>query len=173
MQTPEYLITAQAPRPCIVEGRRAIFHRWSDSARSKPPRGMEEDENAQRFQIWNVHGIVEYEDGTVARVWPSNIRFVDGGVFAAFDWPQDDELPYTMEESCKEIPPVSDTTAGLGYYKRRFMCPTCGNRVATYTYGKAWTENGLSEAERINCSHCGQAIDWEGVPLPGEDMEGD
>ena len=63
-------------RPCWVNGRRAIWHRWTDSARPVKPWGQEDDEDAKRFQTWNVHGLVEYEDGTVARVWPHTVQFV-------------------------------------------------------------------------------------------------
>lgn len=77
-------------RPCMVNGRRAFFHRWSDSARPVTPRDMEEDElYGPRYQLHSVHGIVEYEDGTVQRVWPSDIRFVDGGDFADYAWPEE------------------------------------------------------------------------------------
>ena len=55
-------ITIQT-RPCWVDGRRAIFHRWTDSARPAKPKGMEDEETADRFQIHNVHALVEYEDG--------------------------------------------------------------------------------------------------------------
>lgn len=166
-------------RPCLVKGRRALFHRWTDSARPVRPWGMEEDEKALRFQVWSVHGIVEYEDGTVARVWPSDIQFVDGGYFADYTWPQIDEegLPYTFadnqEATSTAKKPVADMACGVGYYQRRYNCPTCGKRIATYTYGKEWTENGLSQDERVDCYNCGQAIDWEGVPLPGEHITGD
>lgn len=174
MQTPETVQNIMnnnpAPRPCIVEGRRAIWHRWSDSARPKPPRAMAEEENAQYFQVWNVHAIIEFEDGTVARVWPSAVQFVDGGAFDSFEWPTDD-LPFTMEEN-NAMPPVFEMGVGLGYLKAVYKCPACGKKVASYTYGKEWTENGLSEAERIDCLSCGQAIDWEGVPLPGQHVEG-
>lgn len=175
MATPDYDVHNPAnhnpaPRPCIVEGRRAIWHRWSDSARPKPPRPMAGEEDAPYFQVWNVHAIVEFEDGTVARVWPSAIQFVDGGAFDSFEWPEE-ETPWTMDES-RKMKPAQQVETGLGYYRRRFLCPACGKRVAVYTYGKEWTENGLSEAERIDCAHCGQEIDWEGVPLPGQHTEG-
>ena len=170
METNEYIYTPE-PRPCIVQGRRAIWHRWSDSARPKPPRGMTEEENAQFFQVWNVHAIVEFEDGTVARVWPSNVQFVDGGAFADFEWPEtEEELPWIPEES-KGVQPRSEQLMALGYKKLRFVCPICGNRLAVYTYGTSWAENGLSEEERIDCHNCGQEIDWSGVPLPGEHVE--
>ena len=73
-------------RPCWVNGRRAIFHRWTDSARPVKPRSRDE-ETDERLQKWSVHGIVEYEDGTVDREWPSAIRFADSmGHFAEWDW---------------------------------------------------------------------------------------
>lgn len=72
----EITITAQT-RPCWAKGRRAMFHRWTDSARPALPRGVTVEENAERFQIWSVHGLVEYEDGTVERVWPNEIQFID------------------------------------------------------------------------------------------------
>ena len=170
METNENIYTPR-PRPCIVQGSRAIWHRWRDSARPKHGSRLETDENADYFQVWNVHAIVEFEDGTVARVWPSNVQFVDGGAFADFEWPEtEEELPWTPEES-KALPPNALGTAGLGYNKRRFMCPNCGKQVGVYTYGPKWAENGLSEEERIDCSHCGQEIDWSGVPLPGEHVE--
>lgn len=78
-------------RPCMVNGRRAFFHRWADSARPVTPRGMEEDETGPRYQLYSVHGIVEFADGTVQRVWPSDIRFIDGGDFAAYVWPEMEE----------------------------------------------------------------------------------
>ena len=74
-------------RPCLVNGRRALFHRWADSARPVVPRGIEEIDPETRYQCWNVHGIVEFEDGTVQRIWPSEIQFVDGGDFDQIAWP--------------------------------------------------------------------------------------
>lgn len=78
----------QELRPCMVNGRRALFHRWADSARPVAPLGVEVDETTQRYQLHNVHGIVEYADGTVARVWPSDIQFIDGD-FGAYAWPEE------------------------------------------------------------------------------------
>lgn len=73
-------------RPCWVRGRRAIFHRWTDSARPVKPVSQDQDTD-ERLQKWSVHGLVEYEDGRVDREWPNNIRFADNAeTFAAFDW---------------------------------------------------------------------------------------
>lgn len=77
-------------RPCWVKGRRAIFHRWSDSARPVNPYGKD-DPSDERLQKWSVHGIVEYEDGTVEREWPSAIRFADSRkYFDGMAWEQKD-----------------------------------------------------------------------------------
>lgn len=46
-------------RPCFVDGKKALFHRWT---------------------AYNVidYAIVEYEDGTVDIVHPQSIKFVPG-----------------------------------------------------------------------------------------------
>lgn len=88
-------------RPCWVDGRRAIFHRWTDSARPAKARGVEDDDNAQRFQLHSVHALVEYEDGTLQRVWPGAVQFADSEkLFTEYDWDamegKRDALPYTF-----------------------------------------------------------------------------
>lgn len=87
-------------RPCWVDGRRAMFHRWTDSARPVTPRGMDEETTTRRYQLHNVHGVVEYEDGTVARVWPSNIQFADGGAFDEWDW---EAMEHHRDEQAAQI----------------------------------------------------------------------
>ena len=108
-QTPRFEVR-QELRPCLVNGRRALFHRWADSARPVVPRGLEEIDAETRYQCWNVHGIVEYEDGTVQRVWPSEIQFVDGGDFHLWDWETmerraqgSDQLTAEEEEQLQKI----------------------------------------------------------------------
>lgn len=73
-------------RPCIVGGRRAIFHRWVNSAHPVPPKGMEINESTRYFQFRRTDGLVEFEDGSIERVYPNEILFVDGGAFDLFDW---------------------------------------------------------------------------------------
>lgn len=53
------------------------------------------------------------------------------------------------------------------YFRAEFYCPVCGEFLASYTYGRAWTPNGLRDDLRVDCHKCGQMIDWNGVP--GED----
>lgn len=82
-----HVITDQDPhRPCLVRGRRAIFHRWVNSAHPALPRGEQITENNRYYQFRRTEALVEYEDGTVARVYPSDVQFIDGGGFDAWDW---------------------------------------------------------------------------------------
>ena len=85
------------PRPCIVRGRKAHFHKWADKReiviqeRSLHPYAGLTDkaidlalENVRKgyvspdFDIYTRHetvAIVEYEDGTVEEVSPTEIKF--------------------------------------------------------------------------------------------------
>lgn len=62
-------------RPCIVKGKKALFHRWTERAYIVPPSPMVGGHNGG--VIKDTAGIVEYEDGTVAEVYATNIKFVD------------------------------------------------------------------------------------------------
>ena len=74
-------------RPCYVKGRKAIFHRWANTANPCLPKGVEpEDEKARYFQYRSVQAIVEYMDGSVDRVWPQELKFADGGRFDEMTW---------------------------------------------------------------------------------------
>lgn len=73
-------------RPCFARGRKAIFHRWINSAHPVPPRGMELNDQTRYFQFRRTEALVEYEDGTIDRVYPTDLKFIDGGSFSKFDW---------------------------------------------------------------------------------------
>ena len=62
-------------RPCIVEGKNALFHRWIERARIVEPSPCIGGHNGGVIK-WTA-AIVEYEDGQVAEVLPSDIRFLD------------------------------------------------------------------------------------------------
>lgn len=82
MRPPEMVIVRENEyRPCWVEGRKALFHRWVNSARPQLPRGQKPDENARYFQFRETRAMVEYEDGTVDLVWPRDITFCDRDKF--------------------------------------------------------------------------------------------
>lgn len=62
-------------RPCIVNDKKALFHRWNEISNvvdASPfigghPGGI----------IKFTRGIIEYEDGTISECNPTEIRFVD------------------------------------------------------------------------------------------------
>ena len=85
---PKFVYVDENPlRPCYAKGRKAIFHRWCNTANPILPRGMEpNDEKARYFQYRCVQAIVEYMDGSVDRVWPQDIEFADGGRFDEMTW---------------------------------------------------------------------------------------
>lgn len=65
-------------RPCIVCGKKALFHRWVDKAHVVSESALRGGHPAG--QLWVVVGIVEYEDGTVHEAYPDEIRFVPGKI---------------------------------------------------------------------------------------------
>lgn len=78
------LIIENSLRPCFVDGKRALFHRWEDKAEvvgESPLRG-----GHPGGQIWATLGIVEFEDGTVQEVYPVRIRFVTHKDFEECAW---------------------------------------------------------------------------------------
>ena len=62
-------------RPCMVDGKRALFHKWEHLSYVMPPSLMIGGHNGGTVQY--VVGIIEYEDGTVKEVPPEEIRFTD------------------------------------------------------------------------------------------------
>lgn len=85
---PKIVYVDETPlRPCYAKGRKAIFHRWCNTANPCLPKGVEpEDEKARYFQHRSTTAIVEYMDGSVERVWPQDIEFADGGRFDEMTW---------------------------------------------------------------------------------------
>lgn len=64
---------AECYRPCYVNGKKALFHRWEEIAdvvflAGDNPTG----------QVKYTVAIVEFEDGTVAGVHTDKVRFVPG-----------------------------------------------------------------------------------------------
>lgn len=92
-------ITAeQTLRPCIVDGRKALFHRWTDDCdviikfnTMLPSDKMKEIHNlllnyevipaiANPIPCKYTYGIVEFEDGSIRMVKPDSIIFLDSDV---------------------------------------------------------------------------------------------
>lgn len=62
-------------RPCYIDNRKAIFHRWVETSFPK-----------DKGFILQTLALVEYEDGHVAQIQPKKVIFADGGSFDEFDW---------------------------------------------------------------------------------------
>lgn len=83
-------------RPCFVDGKKALFHRWAEKQQAilkitnvcsaeviaEIKRQYETNgivpPNCEVGTTTDCLGIVEFEDGAVAEVKPSKIRFVTG-----------------------------------------------------------------------------------------------
>ena len=69
------------PRPCVVNGSRALFHGWAEV--EKP-----NIENGKQVGEWkNTVAVIEYQNGDVQPVNIACVRFLDGAeIFSRYDW---------------------------------------------------------------------------------------
>lgn len=63
-------------RPCYADGKKALFHRWTEEAYVLPPAILKGGHSGG--QIKTTLAIVEYEDGFIREIQPQKIRFIDG-----------------------------------------------------------------------------------------------
>lgn len=69
------------PRKCIVDGAQALFHGFFTI--EKP--NVEDGKQVGRW--CNVIAMIEFRNGSVQMVKPTNVRFLDGGtMFSQYDW---------------------------------------------------------------------------------------
>lgn len=60
-----------------------------------------------------------------------------------------------------------DRPIETSHFRAEFKCPKCGRHLAHYSYGRAWTDNGLREEYRVGaCPKCGLVLDWSEVSYP-------
>lgn len=62
-------------RPCLVNDKRALFHKWSDKSQIVEPSLMMGGHQGGVLKY--TVGIIEYEDGQVCECMPSQIKFID------------------------------------------------------------------------------------------------
>lgn len=92
--TSEFIIK-QELRPCIVHGKKALFHKWTEKEELFLKSGRfiahsEAREAKAYFEYFGIipngfeatkqkaiYALVEYEDGQIAEVKPSDVRFID------------------------------------------------------------------------------------------------
>ena len=83
MNTDVNINNEQEYRPCIVLGKKALFHKWVNKSYVYNP--------IMRGQVGGVVestiAIVEYEDGQVVECLPHQVRFIDNkfGQFSFWD----------------------------------------------------------------------------------------
>ena len=68
-------ISTSEYRPCLVDGKKALFHRWSDKSKVVEPSPM--IGGAPGGTVRYTVAIVEMEDGQVIEVGPQLIKFID------------------------------------------------------------------------------------------------
>ena len=142
------IIIKQERRPCWVNGRRAMFHQWANSARAVVPRGMTEEDTQERYQYHSVRGIVEYEDGTMDRAWPSEIQFADGGDFDAWCW---EEMEHKAAQARADREPE---------IKRE--CKTCAHVTANVEYCAIHDYDCMNcDSGACACKTCSDGSNWK------------
>lgn len=62
-------------RPCLVNDKRALFHKWSDKSQIVEPSLMMGGHQGGVLKY--TVGIIECEDGQVCECMPSQIKFID------------------------------------------------------------------------------------------------
>lgn len=74
-------------RPCIVDGEKALFHRWLNFAYVVDASLMIGGHPGG--QVADTFGLVELEYGTMRRVAPTSIHFCDSSErFEKYCWPK-------------------------------------------------------------------------------------
>lgn len=81
--TTNIINTAQELRPCFVNEKKALFHRWAEIREIVPPSALRGGHSGG--EIARTFAIVEFEDGTVGEVYANNIKFADNP-FSRYDF---------------------------------------------------------------------------------------
>lgn len=68
-------VTTAEYRPCVVQLKKALFHRWTHKSEIVPPSPLRGGHSGGVLS--GEFGIIEFEDGTIAEVEPQKIRFID------------------------------------------------------------------------------------------------
>lgn len=62
-------------RPCMVEGKKALFHKWEDKSEVVRPSAIRGGHNGGELRA--TFAIIEYEDGSIAEVFPHKLKFLN------------------------------------------------------------------------------------------------
>lgn len=69
------LITINELRPCIVNGKKALFHRWIERSEIVPPSAMQGGHCGG--VVKDTFALVEFEDGVIKECRCVGIKFCD------------------------------------------------------------------------------------------------
>ncbi len=65
-------------RPCYVDGKKALFHKWVDKSEIVSPSVLKGGHAGG--VICDTFGLVEFENGVVGEVYPHKIKFADNKI---------------------------------------------------------------------------------------------
>ena len=65
-------------RPCLVNGKKALFHTWEQQSQVIPPSPMVGGHSGGEIKL--LFGIIEDENGQITRVNPTSIKFIDNKI---------------------------------------------------------------------------------------------
>lgn len=73
----EITVKSSEYRPCMVGDKKALFHRWVHISQIVPPSVLKGGHSGG--VIADDVGLVEFEDGSVGKVFAEKIHFLDSG----------------------------------------------------------------------------------------------
>lgn len=131
-------------RPCIVHIPEISYKSWDNEKRkTKHVVKREEETHKALLHCWHPvtgNAIVEYEDGTIREVEPTQIRFVDNAM-REYEFPEAEENRDKSENEWKPLKRVN------------YVCPKCGQGMMKLDEGIVLTSN--PPQYRYQCDKCG------------------
>lgn len=67
------LVQSNDYRPCYVNGKKALFHKWVDYAKPVPPSVLPFGDPGGQMRY--TYALVEFENGQISLIDPLNIKF--------------------------------------------------------------------------------------------------
>lgn len=136
------ITTERELRPCIVHISRTVREKETNGG-GRALGITEEHDIKALFHCWHPatgNAIVEYEDGTIHEVEPTQIRFVDNAM-REYAFPEGKESRGKSEDEWKPLKRVG------------YVCPKCGQGAMKLDEGIVLTSN--PPQYRHQCDKCG------------------
>lgn len=139
--------TSNNYRPCLVDGKKALFHQWIEKGMMLIESNRFKDKTdfynvcMDSLSSWDSHdkvttytetrALVEFEDGTIDEVNPNLVKFIDS------------------EELFKEYTAFRKRDLGV-----RLRCPRCNASFIFSRYGSKWDELMSTGKYVTECKSC-------------------